>query len=215
MKLRLSQKKSIKVARQAERAVPEASSEETAEPETRAIGSAIRALAETDPIIALAKLRIEIEAKLRSLHLRTKAAPSSGFPLSVARLIRDLTAAEVLDRDFSSVLRNVIAICNRAIHGEDIRDVDARQIIDTGIDLVDVLEREIRGYATTHPVGKTVITPIERDEFRNARYRLTTVVPYVEKPERHVYVVTQDELETFMEGYAEFAEFAISLEKLS
>jgi len=42
-----------------------------------------------------------------------------------------------------------------------------------------------------------------------------TIVPYVENPQRRVYLLTQEELDAFFEGYSEFAEFAISLEPAS
>jgi hypothetical protein len=205
-----------RAARQAEKAVPEPSLNDTSEPESRAKGAAIRTLAETDPVVALAKLRIEIEAKLRRLHDR----PKQDIPLGItsaplARVIRDLATAGDIDPKLSSALRSVVAICNRAIHGEDIREVDARQIIDAGIDLIEDLDRRIREDATVHPLEKSVITPGELDGFRNARYRLTTIIPLVDKPERHVYVMTQDELDTFFDGYSEFAEFAVALEMLS
>lgn len=43
---------------------------------------------------------------------------------------------------------------------------------------------------------------------------LTTVVPYVDNPEQRVYVLNQDELDAFLEGYSEFAEFMVRLEKV-
>jgi hypothetical protein len=58
------------------------------------------------------------------------------------------------------------------------------------------------------------ITSNECEQLQNARYRLTTVIPIVDKPVRHVYELTQDELDEFFDGYSEFAEFAIGLERL-
>ena len=100
------------------------------------------------------------------------------------------------------------------MHGEDIRDVDARQIINTGCDLLEFLEHTLRNYASTHPFEKKAIASKELDEFRDARYRLTTVVPYVEKPEQRFYVLDQEELDAFLDGYSEFAEFMVRLEKI-
>jgi hypothetical protein len=45
-------------------------------------------------------------------------------------------------------------------------------------------------------------------------YRLTTIVPLVENPERHVYKMTQEELDDYFDGYTEFAEFAVGLERI-
>jgi hypothetical protein len=204
------------VARQAEKAVPESSADGVSEPGRVDVGATIRSLAEADPVVALAKLRIEIESKLRRLHelanpsdtQREKAAPLS-------LLIRNLVASEVILPDLGSALRSVVSICNRAVHGEEIREADAEQMIESGIGLLEDLERTLRGYATNSPVEVAPVTPGEYDRIQGARYRLTTVVPIVDNPVRHVYVLTQEELEEFFDGYAEFAEFAVGLEMLT
>jgi len=36
----------------------------------------------------------------------------------------------------------------------------------------------------------------------------------VENPERRVYELTQEELDEFFDGYSEFAEFVISVERI-
>jgi hypothetical protein len=205
-----------RVAQQAEHSLPEPSPDATLSPEVGATAAAIKALSETDPVIALAKLRIELESRLRRLHHRVDPdTHSQKRPVALTHIIRNLVATEEFGSDLGAALRDVIAICNRAIHGEDIRDVDARQIVDTGIDLLEALERNVREYATTHPVETSVIARAELDDFQNGRYRLTTIVPLVDKPQRRVYVLTQDELDSFFDLYPEFAEFVVALEKIA
>ncbi|MBI2819231.1 MAG: hypothetical protein HYX73_04560 [Acidobacteria bacterium] len=205
-----------RVARQAEKSVPDRLSGDGHTPEISEPATAILTLAETDPVIALAKLRIELESRLRRLHLRIKQDVSTQKRLPpLTHVIRELAANEVFPSELGTALRDVIAICNRAIHGEDIRTVDARQITDVGIDLLGTLGDRLLDYAVTHPAETTTITLSERDEFQNARYRLTTVIPLVDKPKRQVYLLTQEELDAFFEGYSEFAEFAVALEKIS
>jgi hypothetical protein len=201
-----------RVAREAQESLPERKSEEPLQREIDVTASTIRNLAETDPAVALAKLRIEIETRLRRLQQRIRGSASQNArPVALTHVITELTTAEVLAPQLASTLRDVIAICNRAIHGEDIRGVDADKIVNVGVDPLDALQRNLRDYATTHPMETSVITAIERDELAQARYRLTTVVPLSEKPERHVYVLTQDELDDFFDGYSEFAEFVVGL----
>jgi hypothetical protein len=129
-------------------------------------------------------------------------------------VIRNLTASEVLVPEFGTALREVISICNRAIHGEDIRDIDAKKIADAGIDLLGALEKSVRDYATNHPTETSLITLRELDECRRAKYRLTTIVPLSEKPERRVYILRQNELDDFFDGYSEYAEFIVELERI-
>jgi hypothetical protein len=157
-------------------------------------------------------LRIEYETRLRRLSERVGVERRN--PAALSAVIRELVAREVFPPAFGASLRDVIAICNRAIHGEEIRDEDARQMIDTGVDLLLVLDRTVREYALSRAAERMPITPEERDSLQDARYRLTTVVPYSEKPERRVYDLTQDELDLFVEGYSEHAEFMVSLERI-
>lgn len=179
-------------------------------------GAAILELVDTDPVVALAKLRIEFETRLRRLHERV-ARPSNGSRAkasNLGRIVRELVGKEVFDSDLGASLLDVIGICNRAIHGEDIRDVDARQIADLGVELLEVLERTVRTFAVLHPVRASSITSAERDAFESAKFRLTTIVPLTEAPERREYELTQEELEDFFEGYSEFAEFVIKIERI-
>ena len=109
---------------------------------------AVRQLAVSAPVLALAKLRIELERTLRRLHGRTSQSASSPRNVSLGRIIQDLVAHQALPRDLAASIRDVVAICNRAIHGEEIRSQDALAVAETGGELLEGLEqlaREIRG----------------------------------------------------------------------
>lgn len=204
-----------RVAREAEDALPEHVQDEGLPADTSDTAAAILELVETDAVVALAKLRIELEGRLRRLDQHANSPGTTRKrPTALVHIVRQLGAREVFEPAFGSSLLDVIAICNRAIHGEDIRDVDARKIAQTGTDLLEVLERLVRTYAVTHPVESFAISPQDRDEFESARFRLTTVVPLVQNPERRVYELTQAELDDFLDGYSEFAEFVIAVERI-
>jgi hypothetical protein len=204
-----------RVTEQAEDALPEHVRGDALPSDTGEAGAAILALAETDPVVALAKLRIELEGRLRRLHQRADPSGTTrSKPASLSQIVRQLASRDVFAKSFGSSLLDVIAICNRAIHGEDIRGVDARQIVDAGIDLLEVLERMLRTYGATRPVETAVISRQECDALRSARLQLTAVVPLVENPERRVYELTQDELDEYLDGYSEFAQFVIGIERI-
>lgn len=204
-----------RVARQAEKSLPIKPAGDAPLRETDDAATAIRSLVETDPVVALAKLRIEIEARLRRIENRIDpAAAKRNRPTPLASIIRKLASQEVFEADLGESIRDVVSICNRAIHGEDIRNVDARQIIDTGTELLEVLDLAVRQYASNNPVEVEVITPQERDKLSTSIYRLTTIVPLVENPKRHLYQMTQEELNDYFDGYSEFAEFVIGLERI-
>ena len=204
-----------RVTREAERSIPVQAQDDARHVERKAI-TTIKNLLDADPIVALAKLRIELERRLRRLKQSTDPGTRNiKRPIPPERMIRELVAQGIFTEKFGDPLRGVIAICNRAIHGEDIRDVDARKIINAGFEFIEVLDVMIRQHAATRPLETTVITPEERDKLAAAMYLLTTVVPLVEKPERRLYRLTQEELDDFIDDYSEFAEFIIGLEPAS
>ena len=65
------------------------------------------------------------------------------------------------------------------------------------------------------PLETKTISHDELNEFSNAKYRVTTVVPYVENPVRNTRVVDQEALINFLETYEEYAEFIVDITKLA
>ena len=62
------------------------------------------------------------------------------------------------------------------------------------------------------PVESKVITEAELKAYLEAKYRVTTVIPLVKNSTRNVYLLDHESLESFFEGYEEFAEFVIGIE---
>jgi hypothetical protein len=200
-----------RVTAEVARQVPEIRPSGTME-EPPAIG-AIRELAKTDHVIALAKLRIELETTLRRLRSRSRVGQSISPHTPLPQIIRDLAADDILPRDMTPSIRDVLAICNRAIHGEAIRAEDAKSVIEAGTELLQAFERLLSEYGVAHPIEKTTITRAEVDACQAAEYRVVSVIPLVDSPQRMTYVLTHEELESYFDGYFEFAEFIISVER--
>jgi hypothetical protein len=197
------------------KALPELKQEPTPMPlGASAAVEAVRQLAVSDPVLALAKLRIELERTLRRLHGRTSQSASSPRNVSLGRIIQDLAAHQALPQDLAVSIRDVVAICNRAIHGEEIRSQDALAVAETGAELLEGLEQLAREYAATHPQAREVISKADVEAYRGARYRQTTVIPYVDNAQRLTYVLSHEELEEFFDGYSEFGEFVVGIERL-
>ena len=78
----------------------------------------IRDLLSTDPRLALAKIRIELEEALKRLYLASVDSQFDLRRLSLGRLVDGLVQREVLRGSVASALRDVISLANRAIHGE-------------------------------------------------------------------------------------------------
>ena len=179
-----------------------------------AVGEAVRQLAVSAPVLALAKLRIELERTLRRLHARTSQSTSSPRNIARGRIIQDLAVHQALPQDLAASIRDVVAICNRVLHGEEIRSQDALAVAETGGELLEGLEQLAREYAATHPQAREVISRADVEAYEGAHYRLTPVIPYVDHPQRLTYVLSHDELEEFFDGYSEFGEFVVGIERL-
>lgn len=199
-----------KIKSETEKTLHETQEDREERPEIYATSDAIKALAESDPVIALAKIRIEIEKILGQLA-RFNSVKVSGFALGT--LVNKLTNQEIVSHDVGKALREVIALCNRAIHGETISEEGARTIVDVGVELLEELYWIARSQASTGTIVKEEsITPQESDEYyHKKRYRLTSITPYVENPKKVVRELTQEQLDEVLENYSEYAEFIVEL----
>lgn len=98
-------------------------------------------VAEDDPKLALAGLRIEIEKRLNEI------AESSGTEIKhagIRRLMDVLRNQEQLTQEQHSVLADLIGLLNAAVHGGDIDDRAAEWALDVGPRLLDALEAKAR-----------------------------------------------------------------------
>ena len=194
--------------------LPETEQPQEKTPEIENTVSSIVQLVDSDPVIALAKLRIELEKIITKLYGRIQKESDQKRPFSLGKMVYQLTNQELLPQGISGPIREVIAICNRAVHGEEIRERDAKAIVDIGTSLLQSLYLHSREYIL-EPLETQTISHEELDALSNAKYRLTTVIPYVENPVRNVRIVDQESLHQFLEGYEEYAEFIVDITKLT
>lgn len=93
----------------------------------------IRELLDSDPVLALAGLRIEIERKLKL------AAHFLDIPInkrySILKMLEVFNKNEFLSSDQINALRNIVTMCNEAIHGSLISKQEAKEIIDLAEEL--------------------------------------------------------------------------------
>jgi len=83
---------------------------------------------ESDPSLALASLRIEIERKLRIIADFLDIKERDRIPLF--SIIEELGKKEMLYSEQMKALRQIIILCNKAIHGYDVKKQEAEEIID-------------------------------------------------------------------------------------
>ncbi len=167
-------------------------------------------LAESEPTLALAKARIEIEKKIKSLaevYLDKEIRY-----LSLKSLINKLKKEKIIDKQLGSLLSDIITVANRAIHGENVSKNNIGKLIQFAIRAIDELDFVVLNHVLKSESIK-VINQKEVDAYAKSNYILKTIIPYVEEPQLKTYKLNQVELDAFLEGYDEYAEFIISLEK--
>jgi hypothetical protein len=199
-----------KIKANAEKNIEPKTIEEESQPEIYSATDAIRKLADSDPVIALAKIRIELE-KVLSRLAGLSSMEMKG--ISLGALVNKLSNEEVISSHVGKSLREVTSICNRAIHGESIADKDAYTIIEIGCELLEGLFWDMRDQSTSGTVvaEEIIRKEVYEEHFYKTKYRLTSIVPLVENPKKIVRELNQTQLDDYLEGYHEYAEFIIEL----
>ena len=99
-------------------------------------------VADEDPALALAGLRIEIEKRLVQLAWTNNIdVPRAG----VSRLLRALGERGLISREERSVLEDLVGLLNSAAHGGTVDGRLARWALDAGRRLLVALDRRVQG----------------------------------------------------------------------
>ena len=174
----------------------------------------LKDLAESDPQLALAKMRIELEKQLRSLfniYVSESTRPMKNVSL---RLIVDSLAKDgIIEKPLASALKDIIDVTNRTIHGEDISGENVLKLIDTYSTALGELEFIVIDHVLK-TVKKETIDESIVETYSNSEYLLTTITPVVPNPQKNTYKINQTELDAFLEDYNEYAEFIVELIKI-
>jgi hypothetical protein len=97
-------------------------------------------LAQQDPNLALAGLRIEIERRLREI---AKRRGLQGERLGIRQLLRLLRDHQAISRQEDSVLSDLIGLLNDAVHGAEVDSRAVQWAIDVGPRLLTTLDERI------------------------------------------------------------------------
>ena len=95
----------------------------------------------SDPTLALAKLRIDIEREVRRLAFESNV--TSGFRFaSLRRLINDLGQTEVVEPDLIAAIDDVLPVLNQAVHGGDVSHETAASVLKVGEQILTYLRHK-------------------------------------------------------------------------
>jgi len=191
-------------------------SKESQSPKTIEIDNTIKAINElssSDFIIALAKLRIELEKVLSKLISNSNDFQKSK-KLSVGAMVSLAIKKEILPGIIVEPLKEVISLSNRAIHGENVKESDAKTILSIGTSLLSELYWLLQN-SVLEPSSQEKITHKELDEYSEAKYEVISVIPLVDEPIKNKRILTQEGLDNLLYGYNEYAEFIVEIKKIS
>lgn len=85
-------------------------------------------IAQTDPTLALAGLRIEIETLAKNIAVGFKVERKKNEP--VGSLLQRLLEHGAITYEQAELTRKILNICNKAIHGRTVSQQEAQEVID-------------------------------------------------------------------------------------
>ena len=88
-----------------------------------------RTLAQQDPNIALAGLRIELEIMTNNLAIGFNVPTEGRMPLH--RMVTELYQRNAITNEQKRLIENISSVCNMAAHGEHVTLAETNQIIDS------------------------------------------------------------------------------------
>lgn len=97
-------------------------------------------IAQDDPNLALAGLRIEIEKRLREIAIQHKLDANY---MGIGQILRLLEKESILNNNEKNIISDMISILNNAAHGAEVDMSSAQWAIDVGPRLLDGLEKAI------------------------------------------------------------------------
>jgi hypothetical protein len=86
-----------------------------------------RSKAETDPVLALAGLRIDLETMMRNVAVGFKLQPMPSG--SIPRLLARLREAAAITPDQMQLAQKIFSVCNQAMHGRFVSRAEAEEVI--------------------------------------------------------------------------------------
>lgn len=90
----------------------------------------------TDNSLALAKLRLEIERELRRIAYQ-KGIDIGSRPIGVIHLAEELVSKEIIPATWLGGLKEIITVCNQAVHGIEVSDEVAASVVRVGGQLLE------------------------------------------------------------------------------
>lgn len=162
-----------------------------------------------DTILALANIRMEMEKYIIKLYKFETNKDNQSF----MSMIDELSKMEVLPFHIVGPLKEIVILCNRALHGEKINTKIGNELIEIGMKILcflkNSLSRRYDGSVNTIDVDYEVI-----EQHMRISYKVISMVPCHNKPRKNIRILTHKELNEFLDDYNEYSEFVVSIQIL-
>ncbi len=119
------------------------------EEEVQELKNYLFSLVEIDPVLALAKLRMELENLIRTVYNAiTKLEGKKVKTFNVSLMISELEKNTDIDKDLLHNTKEVMMICNKTIHGGNIKLEDAAHVVALGMKIISYFYGYYSGYSS-------------------------------------------------------------------
>ena len=98
----------------------------------------------TEPRWALARLRMELEDKLREIFAQFPASTETTRRVSAPLLVRELQRMELISPALKDSILSIYRLTSGAIHGERVSAAEAERILELGSDVLATLDDILR-----------------------------------------------------------------------
>lgn len=173
------------------------------------LASELHELAEKNGVLAFAKLRIEIEVRLKRLFTFSERETIYG----IRTMVQTLAATGVIDNRVRNMILEITSILNRVVHGEVPTETKIDIVLDIGVKIINKLDN-IFYEKVIKPSSEKVLSKKELEGYLEAVYKVTSIVPLLKKPYLNKRILNQEQLDLFIEGYDEYAEFLVEIKKV-
>lgn len=170
----------------------------------------IYSLLDEDPLLAVAKTRLVLTDLIRSLARAEEIEVTTSSPqVSLGELERQVS----LSPGLAKAIREALRLGNMAVHQQNITEEEAEDIVELTLEVVNQLREFYREQVLT-PIEETETNQQKVEEYWGAKYRVRSIVPLVENPRIVTRVVPQEGLDELLEGYEQYGEFLVDVEKI-
>lgn len=176
---------------------------------TNTLTDELHELAEKDSVLAFAKLRIEIEVRLKRLFTFSEKKSSYG----IRTMVQTLATTGVIDNQVRNMILDITSILNQVVHGDFPTEAKIDTVLNIGIKIINELD-SVFFEKTIKPTAEKKLSKKELEDYMDSIYEVTSVVPLVKKPYMSKRILNQEQLDLFLDGYDEYAEFLVEIKKL-